>query len=158
MTTDELRRFKKDGYAGPFDLYDADTIQRDYREVRAQCSIDRMPSMIWVIRVYLQATIGIWTSTSSAHIYSGKRLQRDAGHTRTGRHLLAVEMFPSIQVTKHRLASSGHVCPCVGRSANSVAHSPGIWRSITAWTAITDATKRMVASVHPGYSRGNVLR
>ena len=36
MTPEELRRFRENGFAGPFDLYDSEAIKRDYREIRAQ--------------------------------------------------------------------------------------------------------------------------
>ena len=36
MTPEELNRFRENGFAGPFDLYEPEAIKRDYREIRAQ--------------------------------------------------------------------------------------------------------------------------
>ena len=36
LTPEQLESFRKNGYAGPFDLYDSDFIKEQYRELRAQ--------------------------------------------------------------------------------------------------------------------------
>jgi len=145
MSADELRRFKENGYAGPFDLYEGDKIKRDYLEIRAQL-FDRSHAVYDLEHTSLLAGYDRHLDIDffSAHI--GRREIVDKVKDILGPDVICwrSEMFPKYPGDE---GTDWH-------QADTFAHASGapqiVWPteqrfggSVTVWTAVTDATAEM---------------
>jgi non-haem Fe2+, alpha-ketoglutarate-dependent halogenase len=145
MSADELRRFKENGYAGPFDLYEGDKIKRDYLEIRAQL-FDRSHAVYDLEHTSLLAGYDRHLDIDffSAHI--GRKEIVDKVKDILGPDVICwrSEMFPKYPGDE---GTDWH-------QADTFAHASGapqiVWPteqrfggSVTVWTAVTDATAEM---------------
>ena len=143
MTADELSRFKENGYAGPFDLYDADSIQRDYAEIRAQL-FDRSHAAYELDHASLLAGYDRHLDIDffSAHIMRKEIVDKVQDILGPDVICWRSEMFPKYPGDE---GTDWH-------QADTFAHASGapqiVWPtaqdfggSVTVWTAVTDATE-----------------
>jgi len=143
MTPEELKRFRENGYAGPFDLYDSDAIKRDYQEIRAQL-FDRAHAVYELDHASRLAGYDRHLDVDffSAHI--GRKEIVDRVQDILGPDVICwrSEMFPKYPGDE---GTDWH-------QADTFAHASGapqiVWPtaqgfggSITVWTAITDSTE-----------------
>ncbi len=145
MTADELRGFKENGYAGPFDLYDGDRIRRDYMEIRAQL-FDRSHAVYDLDHTSLLAGYDRHLDVDffSAHIVRKEVVDKVRDVLGPDVICWRSEMFPKYPGDE---GTDWH-------QADTFAHASGepqiVWPteqrfggSVTVWTAVTDATAEM---------------
>jgi non-haem Fe2+, alpha-ketoglutarate-dependent halogenase len=145
MSADELQRFKANGYAGPFDLYDADSIKRDYGEIRA-CLFDRSHAVYDLDHASLLAG---YDRHLDIDFFSAHILRKEIVHKLQdilGQDIICwrSEIFPKYPGDE---GTDWH-------QADTFAHASGVpqivWPTeqkfggtITVWTAVTDASVEM---------------
>jgi non-haem Fe2+, alpha-ketoglutarate-dependent halogenase len=145
MTADELRRFKQNGFAGPFDLYEGDSIKRDYLEIRAQL-FDRTHAVYDLDHTSLLAGYDRHLDIDffSAHIVRKEIVNKVQDILGPDVICWRSEMFPKYPGDE---GTDWH-------QADTFAHASGepqiVWPtaqrfggSVTVWTAVTDATAEM---------------
>lgn len=143
MSAEELARFKENGYSGPYDLYPADTIRRDYPEIRAQL-FDRSRAVYDLDHTSLLAGYDRHLDIDffSAHIGRKEIVAKVQDILGPDVICWRSEMFPKYPGDE---GTDWH-------QADTFAHASGapqiVWPtvqdfggSITVWTAITDATE-----------------
>lgn len=143
MSADELKKFKINGYAGPFDLYDSDTIQREYKEIRVQL-FDRSHAIYELAHTSLLAGYDRHLDIDffSAHICKKEIVEKVQDILGPDVICWRSEMFPKYPGDE---GTDWH-------QADTFAHASGIpqivWPtaqefggSVTVWTAVTQATE-----------------
>ncbi|RAP55680.1 chemotaxis protein CheX [Oleiagrimonas sp. MCCC 1A03011] len=143
MSNDELKRFKLNGYIGPFDLYDHEAIQQDYQELRAQL-FDRSHAIYKLDHTSRLAGYDRHLDVDflSAHIMRPEIIHKLRNILGPDITCWRSEMFPKYPGDE---GTDWH-------QADTFAHASGapqiIWPTaqkfggaITVWTAITDSTE-----------------
>jgi non-heme Fe2+,alpha-ketoglutarate-dependent halogenase len=143
MTAEQLQGFKKNGFAGPFDLYDSDSMKRDYADIRAQI-FDRSRAAYELKHTSLLAGYDRHLDVDffSAHIMQKRIVHKIQDILGPDVICWRSEMFPKYPGDE---GTDWH-------QADSFAHASGapqiIWPteqefggSVTVWTAITDANE-----------------
>jgi non-heme Fe2+,alpha-ketoglutarate-dependent halogenase len=145
LTAEELKRFKENGFAGPFDLYDRDAIKRDYAEIRAQL-FDRSHAVYDLEHTSLLAGYDRHLDIDffSAHVVRKEIVHKIQDILGPDVICWRSEMFPKYPGDE---GTDWH-------QADTFAHASGapqiVWPteqsfggSVTVWTAVTDATEEM---------------
>jgi non-haem Fe2+, alpha-ketoglutarate-dependent halogenase len=144
MTAAQLRDFKKNGFAGPFDLYDSEQMKRDYAEIRAQI-FDRSLAAYKLEHTSLLAGYDRHLDVDffSAHVMKKQIVHKMQDILGPDVICWRSEMFPKYPGDE---GTDWH-------QADTFAHASGepqiVWPtaqdfggSVTVWTAITDATEQ----------------
>lgn len=143
LTAGQLRGFKENGFAGPFDLYDSEQMKRDYNEIRAQL-FDRTHAAYQLAHTSLLAGYDRHLDIDffSQHIIKKQIVNKIQGILGPDVICWRSEMFPKYPGDE---GTDWH-------QADTFAHASGapqiVWPtaqefggSVTVWTAITDATQ-----------------
>src|SRR6185437_5910228 len=143
MTAEEMRRFRENGFAGPFDLYDTDAMKRDYRDIRSQL-FDRQHAIYELDHASRLAGYDRHMDVEffSAHVCRREVVERVQDILGPDVVCWRSEMFPKYPGDE---GTDWH-------QADTFAHASGapqiVWPtaqgfggSVTVWTAITDATE-----------------
>jgi non-haem Fe2+, alpha-ketoglutarate-dependent halogenase len=167
MSADEIRRFKENGFAGPFDLYDSERIRREYMDIRAQL-FDRSCAAYELEHTSLLAGYDRHLDVDffSEHITKKQIVHKIQDILGPDVICWRSEMFPKYPGDE---GTDWH-------QADTFAHASGapqiVWPtaqdfggSVTVWTAITDATEengclRFIPGTHEEmfYDEGKEMR
>ena len=143
LTDEELARFKKNGFIGPFDLYEPEEIKREYADLRAKI-FDRSHAAYELDHTSLLAGYDRHIDIDFFSRHIGQKKICDRLKSVLGPDLLCwrSEMFPKYPGDE---GTDWH-------QADTFAHASGqpqiVWPTdndfggaVTVWTAITDATE-----------------
>lgn len=142
LTDEELERFRKDGYIGPFDIYDSEEMKNIYRDVRADI-FDREYAAYKIDHASLLAGYDRHLDIDffSRHIVQRKILDKVEGILGPDLLCWRSELFPKYPGNE---GTDWH-------QADTFAHASGkpqiVWPSsefggaITVWTAVTEASE-----------------
>lgn len=143
MTPDELKGFKANGFAGPFDLYDPDTMKREYEEIRPQL-FDRSRAVYELDNTSLLAG---YDRHLDVEFFSAHILRREIVHKTQdilGPDVICwrSEMFPKYPGDEgtdwHQSDTFAHAS---GAPQVVWPTAQGFGGAVTVWTAITDSTE-----------------
>jgi non-haem Fe2+, alpha-ketoglutarate-dependent halogenase len=143
MTPEQLRQFKDNGYAGPFDLYDSEAIKRDYDEIRAQL-FDRSHAIYELDNASLLAGYDRHLDVDffSAHVVRKEIVCKVQDILGPDIICWRSEMFPKYPGDEgtdwHQSDTFAHAS---GAPQIVWPTAEGFGGAITVWTAITDSTK-----------------
>ena len=144
LSPEELQDFRKNGYAGPFDLYDAEEIVEKYRRVRAQL-FDRSKAIydLPVDSVIAGYDRHLDVDDLSAHIMRREIVDKLEGILGPDIICWRGEMFPKYPGDE---ATDWHQADTFGGPSGGEPHV--VWPmnsefggAVTVWTALTEVTE-----------------